>query len=137
MLLALWADFWPANYGPWPAGNPPPVVNPSPTNAGSGKMREYPQVQQWPDRANDDYWDAREKFLMRHMPITPAPYVAEIPSVRKAVEKHNRAVDLIAVLEIPLIRLPMLEAMLNRLTQQVDAMEQAAEDEAIEILLLL
>ena len=137
MLLALWADFWPANYGPWPQVIPPAPPVASPTNAGSGQMRDYPQEEAWPDRAQDEFWDEREKFLMRHMPITPAPYVAEIPQVKKAVEKHNRAVDLIAVLEIPLIRLPMLEAMLNRLTQQVDAMEQAAEDEAIEILLLL
>lgn len=133
MLLALWADFWPANYGPWPQGTPAPVANPSPTNAGSGQMRDYPQYQ----RANDDYWDEREKFLMRHLPVTAAPYVAEEPQVKKAVEKHNRTLELVSRAHLTGARMLNIEKMLNDLVQQVEKFEQDAEDDAIAILLLM
>jgi len=137
MLLALWADFWPANYGPWPTGTPAPVANPSPTNAGSGQKKEYPQYEAWPDRAGQDYWDAREQFLMRHLPVTPAPYVAEEPKVRKVVEKHNRTLELVARTHLTGARMINIEKMLNDLVQQVEKFEQDAEDDAIAILLLM
>ncbi|MHB8272284.1 hypothetical protein [Bradyrhizobium sp.] len=135
MLLALFADFWTL---PWPNGNPiPPVVIPSPTNAGSGKLRDYPQEEAWPDRRREDYWEEREKFLLRHMPVVPAPYIAEKPEVRKVVEKHNHALELAARVHLTGARLVNVGKMLSDLVRQVEQFEQDAEDESIAILLLM
>jgi hypothetical protein len=135
MLLALFSDFWTL---PWPGGaTPSPTPVPSPTNAGSGKMRDYPQVEAWPDRARDDYWDAREAFLIRNRSVEVPEVARHIPEVVKKVDKHNRILELAARFHVTGARLINLDSMLNDIRNAVAKMEQDAEDEAIEILLLM
>jgi hypothetical protein len=138
MLLALFADFWTL---PWPSGNPSPLPDGGSHGAGHGNLDQYPQVEAVPDgsyfRARDDYWEEREKFLLRHMPVVPAPYIAEKPEVRKVVEKHNHALELAARVHLTGARLINVGKMLNDLVRQVEQFEQDAEDESIAILLLM
>lgn len=134
MLLALFADFWTL---PWPQAAPVTPQPKSPTDAGSGHLQDIPQEEIWPDRAPDDYWEAREAFLMRHMPLVPAPYVAEEPKAAKVVEKHNRVLELAARVVVSKAHLINVGKVLRDLEQQLQHMEMNAEDEAIEILLLM
>ncbi len=134
MLLALFSDFWTV---PWPVPTPAPTPTPSPTNAGSGQMREYPQEKAWPDRARDDYWEAREQFLARHMPVVPTPEVEKVPEVVHAVARHNDLREQVRIRQIEDIELPAIGKMMDELAALVAKFEQDAEDEAIEILLLI
>lgn len=142
MLLSLWFDFWPANYGPWPTGSGPLPDGGAKGGKGSGRFNGIPQVPAIPDgayfRASEEYWEEREKFLLRHQPIVSIPSAYETPKVQKIVERHNRALEIVARVHVSGARLINLEKMLRDLESQFAATmkEQADEDELIEILLL-
>jgi len=78
MLLALWSGFW--NPAAWVQGpTPPPVVFHDP-GAGHGK-KQY-NIRTF-ERADQDYWDIREKALRQKLPPSPeAPKPAEKPVVK-------------------------------------------------------
>lgn len=80
MLLALWSGFW--NLSDWTGGPVPPPVPTSEPGSGGG-WRNY-------QRANDDYWEEREKQLRKFAPVHVEPRVVErFPEVEAIVVKRN------------------------------------------------
>lgn len=126
MLLALWFDFWnPASWTPSTSTSTTAVAVVS-TGAGSGYSYEP---------APPGYWDEREKFLRNHLPIRKES-VAETPTIKRIVERHDRTLDIATRLHVTGARLVNIGKMLSDLESQFAAAQQRDEDELIEILLL-
>ena len=137
MLLALWFDFW--NPTDWVPAPPPPPQLPDggAKGAGHGKRDEddYAQYPAIPDHASEDYWHEREVFLRRHLPIRPSASVEDRPEGKKLVRQHNRIVA--SAPRIPSVAgLQSMSKTLDKLSEQIQRMEDEAEDEAILALLL-
>lgn len=92
-MLANWMFFW--NSADWVQAPPPPVVNTNPESWGSkSKERNIPgwKVDPWleTDRASQDYWDVRERYIRRYMtPVLEKEAVQEVKIRQSRPIKEN------------------------------------------------
>lgn len=135
MLLALWFDFW--NPASWTPGPPPQLPDGGAHGSGHGKQDEddYAQYPAIPDRANQDYWDEREKFLRRHLPAIKSAAVEDDPKGKKLVRKYERVVKLAHKLPDS-DKLREADRVLKNIALQIEKIEAESDDEAVIALLL-
>ncbi len=136
MLLALWFDFW--NPVSWtPAPPPPQLPDGGAKGAGHGKKDtdDYAQYPAIPDRASQDYWDERERFLRLHLPIPEERAVADHPEGKKLVQRYNRIAEIAH--KVPnLAHLREADKILKGLTLQINKLEAESDEDALLALLL-
>lgn len=134
MLLALWFDFPPAS---WTGAGPTPTPTPAELPDGGARGRDAIQKFARYERATEDYWEERERFLSRHKPIVEV-FPSEEPNIRKVVDRHNRALEIASRVQLTNARLLDVGKMLRDLESQFVAQmqEQRDEDELLEIILL-
>lgn len=123
MLLALWFDFWnPADWVPGPT--PPPVVIPT-QSAGGGH-----------DHADFEYWDAREQFLKRHLPVRAREDAPE--EARELVAEHNKIVGSVRRQLVPdMARIVAMSEQINQISTQIDNLDLESADDEDAILAIL
>jgi hypothetical protein len=122
MLLALWFDFW--NTADWVTGpTPPPVVIP-PQSAGGGHQHDW------------EYWDAREQFLKRHLPVRAR---ADAPDEIKAVvSERNKIIRRVERMKVPNLALVVsMQEKIDRLSTQIDNLDLSSADDEDAILAIL
>jgi hypothetical protein len=136
MLLSLWSDFWPANYGPWPPGNGPVIITQQDMGSGGGKDKYFPQVPAIPDsRATDSYWEAREEFLRRHLPAVETEE-EPAPEIETVVARKRVILEDVLQARVTTAQMIDLDHEMHGLQEKLLLHDQMMEDEALELLLL-
>ena len=130
MLLALWFDFW--DTAAWTGVTPPPPPVPNPGAGGGHKKRHHHY-----ERADSDYWDAREALIARHSnrPALPAELPDRFPEAEPLVAKRQELVALLPRMP-DLQALADLDEMINDLDLQLEKYRVKCDEEALLALLL-
>jgi hypothetical protein len=126
MLLALWFDFW--NTADWVTGpTPPPVVIP-PRSAGGGHRHE--------SGADWEYWDAREQFLKRHLPVRARADAPEV--IKEVIAERNKVIRRVERIKTPNLALVVaMSDKINQLALQIDNLDLSSADDEDAILAIL
>lgn len=122
MLLALWFDFWStASWTPTPPPTPTVVVQPG---AGGGHRQDW------------EYWDAREQFLKRHLPVRAR---ADAPDeVKAVVSERNKIIRRVERLKVPNLALVVsMQEKIDRLSTQIDNLDLSSADDEDAIVAIL
>ncbi len=133
MLLALFSDFWTL---PWPTGAPPPVIVQQDMGSGGGKDKYFPQ---YPERLDDEYWEAREAFLRRHLPKPESEEKSEeqtAPEIEPVIARRRVIIDDVLQARVTPNQMVNLDREMRELQMKLLQREDELEDEALELLLL-